>query len=78
MGQYKFGFVMLWIFDLFPRLYRLLRPGGVQTIKQYSETASEFECFPEVLDDLCRLEKLWHAYPEGLSNDQLTEYSEGR
>jgi len=54
------------LFDNFPSMYQRLRPNGIQAISQYVRDMDR-QRSSEIILDLSALEKLWTAYPQGLS-----------
>jgi hypothetical protein len=54
------------LFDNFPSMYQRLRPNGIQTISQYVGDVDRQKS-SEITLDLSALERLWTAYPRGLS-----------
>jgi hypothetical protein len=66
--------VLLNVFDYFPQLYQQLRPSGIRTIQQYSKLNDSVDTSSETLSDLSAVEKLWLAYPQGLSQVEFEHY----
>jgi hypothetical protein len=66
--------ILLNIFGNFPSIYKRLRPNGIYTIQQYSKLNDAVETSSDVLTDLSALEKLWLAYPQGLSQMEFENY----
>jgi hypothetical protein len=66
--------ILLDIFDNFPSIYKRLRPNGIYTTQQYSRLTDAVETSSDILNDLSALEKLWLAYPQGLSQVEFENY----
>ncbi len=65
---------LLDIFDNFPSIYKRLRPNGIYTIQRYSKLTDAVDTSSDILNDLSALEKLWLAYPQGLSKVEFENY----
>ena len=61
------------LFDKFPSLYQRLRPNGIQAISQYVGDMDR-QRTSEIILDLSALERLWNAYPQGLSKVKFADH----
>jgi hypothetical protein len=61
------------LFDNFPSLYQRLRPHGIHAISQYVGDLDRHRS-SEIVLDLSALEKLWTAYPQGLSQVEFENH----